>query len=117
MTETRSTLAGFLAAALLVLTGTLAANAQVLKDVLVVGQIAEPASLDPAVSTATNNFRILINIYEGLVRYKPGTLEVEPALAESWTISDNGLTYEFKLREGITFHDGTPFSWARAARS
>ncbi len=78
--------------------------------VLVVGQIAEPKSLDPAAVTAVNDFRILVNVYDGLVRYKSGTLEVEPALAESWTISEDGKTYTFKLRSGVTFHDGSPFN-------
>lgn len=78
-------------------------------DVLVVGQVAEPKSLDPQVATATNDFRIDVNLYDGLVRFRPGTLEVEPALAESWTISEDGKTYTFKLREGVTFHDGAPF--------
>ena len=78
-------------------------------DVLVVGQIAEPKSLDPATVTAVNDFRILMNMYDGLVRYKDGTLEVEPALAKSWTISDDGKTYTFSLRTGISFHDGSKF--------
>lgn len=86
------------------------AEAQTPPGVLVVGQIAEPKSLDPAAVTAVNDFRILMNIYDGLVRYKDGTLEVEPALAKSWTISDDGTVYTFKLREGVTFHDGTPFN-------
>jgi ABC-type dipeptide transport system, periplasmic component len=79
-------------------------------NVLVVGQIAEPASLDPHVSTASNDFRIAVNVYDGLVRNTPGTLEIEPALATDWTISDDGLEYTFNLREGVTFHDGTPFN-------
>ncbi len=108
MTPTRSALAGLLVATALVLPGPAFAQ-DIPSDVLVVGQIAEPASLDPGVSTASNDFRILVNIYEGLVRYMPGTLEVEPALATDWTISDDGLTYTFNLREGVTFHDGTPF--------
>jgi len=78
-------------------------------NVLVVAQIAEPKSLDPQTVTAVNDFRILMNLYDGLVRYRPGSLEVEPALAESWEISDDGTEYTFHLREGITFHDGTPF--------
>jgi peptide/nickel transport system substrate-binding protein len=86
-----------------------AANAQIPPDVLVVGQVAEPATMDPHVATAVNDFRILVNIYEGLVRYAPGTLEVEPALAESWEISEDGTVYTFQLRDGVTFHDGTPF--------
>lgn len=86
------------------------AFAQTPPNILVVGQIAEPASLDPHVSTAANDFRIAVNIYDGLVRNTPGTLEIEPALATDWTISDDGLEYTFNLREGVTFHDGTPFN-------
>ena len=86
------------------------ASAQTPPNVLLVGQIAEPKSLDPHTVTAVNDFRILMNIYEGLVRYKDGTLEVEPALAESWEISDDGKTYTFDLRDGVTFHDGTPLT-------
>ncbi len=97
-----------IAAASIAAPGT--AQEQIPPDVLVVGQIAEPKSMDPHVVTAVNDFRILVNIYDGLVRYKPGTLEVEPALAESWEISPDGKTYTFKLREGVTFHDGTPFN-------
>jgi hypothetical protein len=59
--------------------------------------------------TAVNDFRILMNVYDGLVRYASGTLEVEPALATDWTISDDGTVYTFTLREGVTFHDGSPF--------
>ncbi len=87
-----------------------AAMAQTPPGVLVVGQIAEPKSLDPAAVTAVNDFRILMNVYDGLVRYKDGTLEVEPALAESWTISEDGTEYTFDLRGDVSFHDGTPFN-------
>ena len=86
------------------------ATAQVPQDVLSVGQIAEPLSLDPHRVTAVNDFRILVNLYEGLVRFSDGTLEVEPALADSWEISEDGTTYTFTLRDGVTFHDGTPFN-------
>ncbi|MBC2886346.1 ABC transporter substrate-binding protein [Ochrobactrum sp. CM-21-5] len=98
------------AMALLIVGPTTAVLAQTPPNALIVGQIAEPQSLDPHTVTATNDFRILVNIYDGLVRYKDGTLEVEPALAESWTISDDGKTYTFKLRQGIKFHDGSDFS-------
>jgi len=84
--------------------------AQTPPGVLVVGQIAEPKSLDPHAVTAVNDFRILMNVYDGLVRYKDGTLEVEPALATSWSISDDGTEYTFELRPGVTFHDGTPLN-------
>src|SRR5210317_1206977 len=79
-------------------------------NVLVVGQIAEPKSLDPHAVTAVNDFRILMNIYDGLVQYKSGTLQVQPALAESWEISDDGLVYTFALRSGVKFHDGSDFN-------
>lgn len=87
-----------------------AATAQTPPGVLIVGQIAEPKALDPAAVTAVNDFRILMNVYDGLVRYKDGTLEVEPALATDWTISDDGTQYTFNLRDGVTFHDGSAFN-------
>lgn len=79
-------------------------------NVLLLGQVAEPQSLDPQVATAANDSRILVNLYEGLVRNADGTLTLEPALAQSWSISDDGLTYTFHLRENIKFHDGSPFN-------
>lgn len=84
--------------------------ASIPKDVLIVGQVAEPKSLDPSTVTAVNDFRILLNMYDGLVRYKDGTLEVEPALATSWKISNGGKTYTFFLRKGVKFHDGSSFN-------
>ena len=51
--------------------------------------------MDPATVTAVNDFRILMNVYDGLVRYRSGTLDVELGLAESWTISDHGKVYTF----------------------
>lgn len=97
------------AALVSVLVGPGPTVAQTPPNVLVVGQIAEPKSLDPHTVTATNDFRILVNIYDGLVQFKDGTLEVEPALAESWEVSEDAKTYRFKLREGVKFHDGSDF--------
>ena len=103
---------GALAAAALALAlgAVTSATANTPPDVLVVGQIAEPKALDPAAVTAVNDFRILMNVYDGLVRYKPGVLEVEPALATAWKISGDGTTYTFTLRKGVAFHDGSPFN-------
>ncbi len=85
---------------------------QVPEDVFVVGQVAEPRSLDPHAVTSLNDFRILVNLYEGLVRFADGTLRVEPALATGWTIEDAGRSYTFTLRPDVRFHDGTPFDAA-----
>ncbi|MFD3228592.1 ABC transporter substrate-binding protein [Rahnella aceris] len=79
-------------------------------DALLIGQVAEPQSLDPQVATAANDSRILVNVYDGLVRNGEGKLDIEPALATRWTISPDGLTYRFYLREGVKFQDGTPFN-------
>ncbi len=86
------------------------ALAQTPKNVLVIGHVAELQTLDPAQSVTISDFRILANMYEGLLHYKDGSLEVEPGLATSWTVSPDGKTYTFKLREGVKFHDGTPFN-------
>lgn len=107
---TRRTLLASGAAIGLTLGAISGATAQTPPGVLIVGQIAEPKALDPAAVTAVNDFRILMNVYDGLVRYKDGTLEVEPALATDWTISEDGTEYTFNLREGVTFHDGSPFN-------
>ena len=113
-TNPKSHLRATVAAAALLLAGNMAvtgeARAQVPPDVLSVGQIAEPLSLDPHRVTAVNDFRILVNLYDGLVRFQDGALEVEPALAESWEVSEDGTVYTFTLRDGVTFHDGTPFN-------
>ena len=100
---------GVVAGAIAAFGAALPATAQTPPGVLVVGQIAEPQALDPHTVTAVNDFRILMNLYDGLVRYADGTLEVEPALAESWQISDDGTTYTFELRDGVQFHDGSAF--------
>ena len=90
-------------------------RAEVPRDVLVVGQLAEPRALDPHVVTSLNDFRILGNLCEGLVRFADGSLEIEPALAREWTISPDATRIRFALRRGVSFHDGTPFD-AEAVR-
>lgn len=62
-----------------------------------------PVLTNDQVSSVANR-----HIYENLVRRNPDTLELEPWLAESWETPDDN-TWIFHLREGITFHDGTPF--------
>jgi len=65
--------------------------------------------IDPAYSFS-GEIVAMANVYEGLVVYTGGTPEVKPALATSYEVSPDGLTWTFKLREGVKFHDGTPFN-------
>src|SRR5229473_749995 len=77
---------------------------------LVVGLVAEPVNLDPAQVTDLNSNRVGRRIVETLVTFPEESTQIVPGLAESWTISKDGLHYTFKLRKGISFHDGTPFN-------
>jgi len=79
---------------------------------LVVGVVAEPVALDPAQVTDFNSNRVGRRIVEPLVAFADETTQIVPGLAESWTISPEGLQYTFKLRRGVKFHDGTPFNAA-----
>ncbi|MCX7623015.1 MAG: ABC transporter substrate-binding protein [Thermomicrobium sp.] len=79
------------------------------KTTIVVGLQAEPVTLDPHQVTDYNTGRAVDPMFERLVRFKDESTELEPGLAEKWDISDDGLTYRFSLRSGVTFHDGTPF--------
>jgi len=63
-------------------------------------------TLDPAVGYDWQNWSVIKGIFDGLMDYKPGTTELVPDLAESYSISDDGLTYTFKLRGGVKFHNG-----------
>jgi peptide/nickel transport system substrate-binding protein len=82
---------------------------------LVVAIPQATVQLDPAVAGSNGYGDILPlvdNITEGLTRFKPGTVEIEPALAESWEVSEDGLQYVFTIRPDVTFHDGTPLDAA-----
>src|SRR6266478_4168038 len=76
----------------------------------VVGLVAEPVALDPAQVTDLNSNRVGRRVVETLVAFADESTQIVPGLAESWTVSKDGLTYTFKLRKGIAFHDGTPFN-------
>ena len=71
---------------------------------------ARPSGLDPFLAVDTESHRVTRQILETLVGVDPLTSAPVPALAEEWNESDEGRTYEFTLRRGVTFHDGTPFN-------
>jgi peptide/nickel transport system substrate-binding protein len=77
---------------------------------LVYAQGSDPRGLDPAFVDDGESSKIICNVYEGLLKYKAGSTDLEPGLAEKWTISDDGKEYTFNLRKGVKFHDGTPFN-------
>jgi ABC-type transport system substrate-binding protein len=69
-------------------------------------------TLDPQVGYDWQNWSVIKSIFDGLMDYKPGTTELEPDLAKEYTVSDDGLTYTFKLRDGLKFHNGRPVTAA-----
>src|SRR5207248_2219532 len=71
--------------------------------------------LDPPAMDAQEGFIATTAMYEGLVRYKSGSTDVEPALAEKWDISPDGTQYIFHLKPGVKFHDGSPLTAEAAA--
>ena len=64
------------------------------------------ATLDPAIGYDWQNWSMIKSIFDGLMDYEPGTTNLRPGLAESHTVSDDGMTFTFKLRPGVKFHNG-----------
>ncbi|MHA6298491.1 ABC transporter substrate-binding protein [Devosia sp. CAU 1758] len=92
-------------ASLLLTTGSVLAQPTEIR----IGVALEPPALDPTAGAAEAiDVVVYQNVFEGLVRIDQ-TGAVQPGLAESWTISDDGLSYRFALHEGVTFHDGSAF--------
>jgi len=77
---------------------------------LVFGSSGDAVRLDPGDVTDGESIQRMDNIFEGLVFFKSGTTEIEPCLATSWEISEDGKEITFHLREGVKFHDGTDFN-------
>jgi peptide/nickel transport system substrate-binding protein len=98
-----------LSAALVVAMG-LAAGSAMARDTLTMGMVLEPPHLDPTAGAAAAIREVgYANIFEGLTRIdQNGT--VQPALARTWTVSEDGLTYRFQLAPGAAFHNGVPLT-------
>jgi peptide/nickel transport system substrate-binding protein len=79
-------------------------------DTLTFGTASDPVVLDGALVSDGESLRVIDQIFETLVGLEPGTTEIVPELAESWEASPDGLTWTFKLKDGVTFHDGEPFN-------
>lgn len=77
--------------------------------ILLIGQDFGPQEMDPTVSGAWASTNIQELIFTGLLRWT-ADMELEPDLSTDWEISEDGLTYTFNLREGVTFHNGEPFN-------
>lgn len=99
----RRTLAVFFAALLSLGLGVAAAQT------LVYGQSGFPTTLDSVGSQDGNSLTVSVNITERLIGFERGGAELAPALATSWSANEDATVWTLELREGIAFHDGTPF--------
>ncbi len=75
---------------------------------LVIGRVKDVVGLDPSHETDGISHTTTQLIFQNLVRFKPGTFEIEPEIADSWTTSADGKTWTFKLKPDLKFTDGTP---------
>jgi peptide/nickel transport system substrate-binding protein len=87
-----------------------AASAGDTGEFLVFGGSGEPDTLDSMNTTAGTALIVTAQIQETLVDFVPGTLDLQPGLAESWEANADSTEWTFTLREGVTFHDGEPFN-------
>ena len=76
-----------------------------------VGLPSDSKSMDPIYSVQFTERQVLYLLFNTLVRYGPD-FSIHPELAESWRVEDGGKRVTFKLRQGVDFHDGTPFDAA-----
>ena len=79
-------------------------------DTLIWGRGGDSVMLDLAQATDGESIKAGIQIFENLVKFGNNSMDVEPQLAESWDVSDDGLIWTFHLRKGVKFHDGTDFN-------
>ncbi|MBV8432677.1 MAG: ABC transporter substrate-binding protein [Candidatus Eremiobacteraeota bacterium] len=75
--------------------------------VLIVARVKDAVTLDPAQASDGMSLNVSREIVKGLVQFRPGTFEIDPAIAQSWNVSDGGLRWTFVLKKGLKFSDGT----------
>jgi peptide/nickel transport system substrate-binding protein len=100
-------------AAVLVLIAAGTAGGASKAGTLVFAGASDPTYLDPALVSDGESFRVTEQMFEGLVKLKPGTTKIVASLATSWNLK-GGKVWTFNLRKGVKFHDGTPWNAAAA---
>src|SRR5947209_13688053 len=79
---------------------------------LVIARVKDAVILDPAQATDGMSLNLTQEMMKGLVEFKLGTFEVQPAIAQSWKMTPDGLRWTFTLKKGLRFSDGTPIDAA-----
>ncbi len=77
------------------------------QDTVIVARALDAVTLDPGAVYDSESLEIVEQVFEGLVRWQPGTTDIAPSLAVSWTVADGGLRWTFALRRNVRFHDGS----------
>jgi peptide/nickel transport system substrate-binding protein len=109
----RSVVPTLVVLAALVLPGSAVAQSVPLK----VGLPSIPVALDPATALEGPIPFISRQVFDTLVQYREGSSDIEPGLAVSWSVSRDGLSWTFRIRDGIRFHDGTLLTSRQVAES
>lgn len=95
---------------LMLFIGNSVLEAAVSGNTLIFGRGGDSIHLDPIQPLDGESAKVCDVIYDTLVQYRDNTTEIEPALAEVWKSSSDGLVWTFHLRQGVQFHDNTPFN-------
>ena len=92
--------------------GRTTAEKKAAEGYLIVNNMAEPSGLDPQTVTGLSESHIIGALFEGLVNYDPQDLHPVPGIAESWTMSADGKTWTFRLRQAAKWSNGDPITAA-----
>ena len=79
-------------------------------DTLIFGRGGDSLTLDPVLVLDGESAKVCDMLYDTLIQYREDTTDIEPALAEAWESSTDGLVWTFHLQQGVQFHDGTPLN-------
>jgi len=80
------------------------------QQVIHIGNGTDIQGVDPVVTTGMPEYHVIMALFEGLVSKDPKTLETVPGVADSWTVSDDGMKYEFHIRDNAKWSDGNPLT-------